>query len=312
MPVVATITRCARRLSSSITAAGMVRGVQRIEENTIKSKEMSSRVKPFRNSPTNSATLPCRAAHEPRAAECDRRRRRLGIAATVTVAAVACTMNRLLSLMPSTFERCSCRDKRRPTGRWCRLLGFEPVRDYLSEEFNGSFSPASSSIAVSPGTLVFARKRAPWDLSGRGTLLGRSVDRLQCRPHCSVNRPNDPYPTQRSDGSTSAVSRAARFRCSLLEACLTSPASSATVKQVRRLLSSTSRWCLSGIALPLAHRICEFVSADAARLYLQDPPIWEQLPADQYVVIYGIEAAGTIREVPATLPIRWRVHVLEQ
>lgn len=40
---------------------------------------------------------------------------------------------------------------------------------------------------------------------------------------------------------------------------------------------------------------------DVTNLYFQDPPIWEQLTADQYVVIYGIKAVGTIRDLPVTL-----------
>jgi hypothetical protein len=40
---------------------------------------------------------------------------------------------------------------------------------------------------------------------------------------------------------------------------------------------------------------------DVAHLYFQDPPIWEQLTANQYVVIYGVEAVGSVRELPATL-----------
>ena len=40
---------------------------------------------------------------------------------------------------------------------------------------------------------------------------------------------------------------------------------------------------------------------DVAHLFFQDPPIWEELTGDQYVVIYGIEAVGSIRDLPATL-----------
>jgi hypothetical protein len=41
-----------------------------------------------------------------------------------------------------------------------------------------------------------------------------------------------------------------------------------------------------------------------AHLYLQDPPIWEQLPANEHVVIYGVEAMGSVAELPATLSFR--------
>jgi hypothetical protein len=40
---------------------------------------------------------------------------------------------------------------------------------------------------------------------------------------------------------------------------------------------------------------------DVAHLYFQDPPIWEQLTADQQVVIYGTEAVGTTRDLPVTM-----------
>lgn len=40
---------------------------------------------------------------------------------------------------------------------------------------------------------------------------------------------------------------------------------------------------------------------DVVHLYFQDPPVWERLTADEYVVIYGIEAVGTVRDLPATL-----------
>jgi hypothetical protein len=40
---------------------------------------------------------------------------------------------------------------------------------------------------------------------------------------------------------------------------------------------------------------------DNAHLYFQDPPIWEQLTANQYVVIYGEEAVGSVGELPTTL-----------
>jgi hypothetical protein len=51
----------------------------------------------------------------------------------------------------------------------------------------------------------------------------------------------------------------------------------------------------------LWHTIYANFSGEIARMYFQDPPIWEQLPSNQYVVIYGIEAVGTIRDLPATL-----------
>jgi hypothetical protein len=51
----------------------------------------------------------------------------------------------------------------------------------------------------------------------------------------------------------------------------------------------------------LWHTIYANFVESGARLYFQDPPIWEQLPANQYVVIYGEEAAGSVGELPATL-----------
>lgn len=51
----------------------------------------------------------------------------------------------------------------------------------------------------------------------------------------------------------------------------------------------------------LWHTIYADVSGENARMFFQDPPIWEQLPSDQYLVIFGIEAGGPIRELPATL-----------
>lgn len=44
-----------------------------------------------------------------------------------------------------------------------------------------------------------------------------------------------------------------------------------------------------------------FAESAAAHLYFQDPPIWEQLTANQYVVIDGVEAVGSVGELPATL-----------
>jgi hypothetical protein len=40
---------------------------------------------------------------------------------------------------------------------------------------------------------------------------------------------------------------------------------------------------------------------DAVQLYFQDPPIWELLSPTQHLVIYGLEAVGSVRELPATL-----------
>ena len=51
----------------------------------------------------------------------------------------------------------------------------------------------------------------------------------------------------------------------------------------------------------LWHTIYAKFVDDVAHLFFQDPPIWEQPTASQYVVIYGTEAVGTIRELPATL-----------
>lgn len=42
-------------------------------------------------------------------------------------------------------------------------------------------------------------------------------------------------------------------------------------------------------------------SGDDVQLYFQDPPIWELLSAQEYVVIYGEYASGSVRELPATL-----------
>ena len=50
------------------------------------------------------------------------------------------------------------------------------------------------------------------------------------------------------------------------------------------------------------HTIYANVFEDAAELYFQDPPIWEQLTPEQWVVIYGIKASGSIRELPVTMP----------
>lgn len=44
-----------------------------------------------------------------------------------------------------------------------------------------------------------------------------------------------------------------------------------------------------------------FADRDAS-LYFQDPPIWDQVTASEYVVIYGERAAGSIGELPVTLP----------
>jgi hypothetical protein len=52
------------------------------------------------------------------------------------------------------------------------------------------------------------------------------------------------------------------------------------------------------------HTIYTRFVEDVAHLYFQDPPVWERLTADQYVVIYGIEAVGTVRDLPATLSFR--------
>jgi hypothetical protein len=51
----------------------------------------------------------------------------------------------------------------------------------------------------------------------------------------------------------------------------------------------------------LWHTIYVKFVEDVAHLYFQDPPIWEQLTAEQYVVIYGLEAVGTVRDLPVTL-----------
>jgi hypothetical protein len=51
----------------------------------------------------------------------------------------------------------------------------------------------------------------------------------------------------------------------------------------------------------LWHTIYATFVGDAAHLYFQDPPIWEQLTPNQYVVIYGLEAVGSVGELPATL-----------
>jgi hypothetical protein len=51
----------------------------------------------------------------------------------------------------------------------------------------------------------------------------------------------------------------------------------------------------------LWHTIYAKLVDDVTHLYFQDPPIWERLTADRYVVISGIEATGTTRDLPATL-----------
>lgn len=51
----------------------------------------------------------------------------------------------------------------------------------------------------------------------------------------------------------------------------------------------------------LWHTIYATFVEGAVHLYFQDPPIWEQLTANEYVVIYGIEAVGSVGELPATL-----------
>lgn len=50
------------------------------------------------------------------------------------------------------------------------------------------------------------------------------------------------------------------------------------------------------------HTIYANVFEDMATLYFQDPPIWEQLTPEQWVVIYGLKASGSIRDLPVTMP----------
>ena len=50
------------------------------------------------------------------------------------------------------------------------------------------------------------------------------------------------------------------------------------------------------------HTIYASVFEDMATLSFQDPPIWEQLTPEQWVVIYGIKASGSISELPVTMP----------
>ncbi len=49
------------------------------------------------------------------------------------------------------------------------------------------------------------------------------------------------------------------------------------------------------------HTIYASVFEDTAALSFQDPPIWEQLTPEQWVVIYGLKATGSIRELPVTM-----------
>ena len=80
---------------------------------------------------------------------------------------------------------------------------------------------------------------------------------------------------------------------------------------VARTRTYRASWGANGIDLGNAtfggdgsylwHTIYARFVDDVAHLLFQDPPVWEQLTAEQYVVIYGVEAVGTVHDLPATL-----------
>ena len=130
-----------------------------------------------------------------------------------------------------------------------------------------------------------------------------------CGGNANPAAPTPPTTTTASSPPATPAPLPAQFQVSFSadSACTTLPAVART-----RTYSATTNGNGSPYLIELAnatfgggsylwHTIYANISGDDARMYFQDPPIWEELPSDQYLVIYGIEAVGTIRELPATL-----------
>jgi hypothetical protein len=90
-------------------------------------------------------------------------------------------------------------------------------------------------------------------------------------------------------------------------ACTGLPAHARTRTYTATLREGWSLTTLTGGTFPVAYPygawnvVPTTIAADTAKLWFQDPPIWESLANDAYVVIYG-DAEGRFEGDTATLP----------
>jgi hypothetical protein len=110
-----------------------------------------------------------------------------------------------------------------------------------------------------------------------------------------------PAPPASLPSGTYEISFLADSGCTTLPEVARRRTYTATIGTGSSQLIDLSNATFGGGGSYLWHTVYARFAEDAAHLFFQDPPVWEQLPDNQYVVIYGIEAVGSIRELPATL-----------